>query len=134
MLNVALVGAFAGSALFSHRHPGGHGMAPPVERGLVAFVRTLPSDRAKTLLVPFETARPGLRAQRKEVKDRRREAFDALTADKLDSEALKAALQRATEAESKLQASISGVFVETASKLGMLTYVAKARWEFGLCS
>ena len=33
MLNLALVGAFAGSALVSHRHPGGHGMAPPVERG-----------------------------------------------------------------------------------------------------
>ena len=30
MLNLALVGAFAGSALVSHRHPGGHGMAPPV--------------------------------------------------------------------------------------------------------
>ena len=57
MLNLALVGAFAGSALVSHRHPGGHGMAPPVERGLVAFVRTLPSDRAKLCSYPLK--RPG---------------------------------------------------------------------------
>lgn len=130
MLNVGFIGAVGGAA-FRHHHggSGGHAFSAPIERGLIAFMRTLPDERAKTLLGALDGARPAIRAQRKEAKDRRREALDAFATEKLDPDALKGALQRATDAEARLQSLISAAFVETAGRLSPAERQAFRAWR-----
>ena len=116
MLNLLLFGGFVGGYLASHRHGGMGGLAP-IERGIIAFVRTLPRDRSQALLQAVEGQRPAFKAGRRELRQSRAAALDVFTAEALDTPALRAALVKASEADDKVQALGSNVFIELAGRM-----------------
>lgn len=114
-LNLLLVGAMVGGYFAAHRH--GKFAHQPIERGIVGFVRSLPRDRGQALLQPFEGRRPQFKESRKALRDARSLAFDAFTTETVEPDKLRAALQRAGEAEDRMQALGTQLFVDLAQRM-----------------
>ncbi len=129
-LNLLLVGGMVGGMMARHRHGGPGGAQAPIERGIIAFVRTnLPRDRAQALLQSVEGQRPAFRAARKDLRQARDAAFEAFTAGTLDQVALRAALTKAGEADDKFQALGTNVFVDLAGRMTPAERQAYRAWR-----
>lgn len=128
MVNLLLVGGLLGGLVAGHRH-GGVGAHAPIERGIVAFVRSMPKERSQALLQTIEGQRPAFKAARKELRQARGAAFDAFTAANLDAGALRTALTKAGEADDKMQALGTNVFVELAGRLTPAERQAYREWR-----
>lgn len=113
-LNLLFIGATVGGH-FAHRRGGlAH---QPIERGIVGFVRSLPNDRAQALMQPLEGRRPQFKESRKALREARGAAFDAFTSETIDVDKLRTALQRAGEAEDRMQALGTQLFVDLAQRM-----------------
>lgn len=114
-LNLLLIGGMVGGYFAAHGHGGlAH---QPIERGIVAFVRSLPRERAEALLRPIEGLRPQFKDGRRTLREARGAAYDAFTTDSVDADKLRGALTRAGEAEDRLQAMGTQLFVDLAQKM-----------------
>lgn len=115
MLNLLLVGAIAGG-LWAARHHGPHG-SQRIEQGFFGYVKSLPRARAQALLSDVDQQRQTLRAQRKLLRDRRVAALAAIEAEPFDTDMLKSALAGVAEAETSLEHTGEGVFIDMIGKL-----------------
>lgn len=114
-VNLVLIGGMVGGYFAASRHGGlAH---QPIERGIVGFVRSLPRERAQTLLQPLESRRPQFKENRKALREARSAAFDAFTAEAVEPDKLQAALVRAGEAEDRMQALGTQLFVDLSQKM-----------------
>lgn len=114
-LNLLLVGAFIGG-LWAARHHGPRG-PQRIEQGFLAYVKSLPRERAQTLLSTADNERQTLRAQRKALRDKRTAALALVEAETFDKEALRAALGGVSEAEGKLEHTAESVFIDMVARL-----------------
>lgn len=115
-LNLLLIGGTLGGHFAAHRHGGGMSHQP-IERGIVGFVRTLPRDRAQVLMQSFESQRPLFKEHRRAWREARGAAFDAFTAETVEPDRLRAALNKAGEAEDRMQALGTTLFVDLAAHM-----------------
>ena len=126
-VNLLLLGGMVGGYFAAHRHGGlAH---QPIERGIVGFVRSLPRDRAEALLQPFESRRPQFKESRKAIREARDVAYDAFTTDAVEPDKLRAALVRAGEAEDRMQALGTQLFVDLAQKMTPAERKAYRNWR-----
>jgi uncharacterized membrane protein len=109
-LNLAIIGAVAGSMLGHGRHP------PPrsgqgEDFGMMGLTRVLPDDRRKEMRKLLRTDRENLRPLMDEVRAARRTAADKLAAEPFDRAALEAAIASVAEKERALRQSAVTAFV-----------------------
>ncbi len=109
-LNLLFIGGLA-KAAWHHRHGG---FSSP---GLMGFVRDLPPDRRQLLGGDIEAAREAARPMRQTVRDLWSEANKILLEEPFDKAKYKSAMDRVTEAEGQMRATLTGALAETASKL-----------------
>lgn len=127
MLNLLLIGAIAGG-FWAARHRGPHGLQR-IEQGFIGYVKSLPKDRAQALLASSESSRQTFRAQRRELRERRAAALAVLEADALDKEKLRQALAGVGEAETTLERTGEGVFLDMIERLTPAERKAYVAWR-----
>jgi uncharacterized membrane protein len=111
--NLLIAGAVAGGMWrFRHHHGGG-----PGERGLMGFVRQLPSDRQAVLGNAIGEDKEKLKTFKQELQDGWAAVNAALGAEPFDKERLKAATAKTAEGRARMQAAIADALVELADKL-----------------
>ena len=114
-VNLLLIGAFAGPRLFGHRLWRG-GDRGGEEFGLVGYARHLPTERRKMVRKIVEAEKGPIKALREDVRKARQEAGAVLVTEPFDTEKLKAALARISEAEAKLKAAGLSAFLNVAQE------------------
>jgi uncharacterized membrane protein len=112
MLNLLVLGAIAGGAMFAHRHMG---PGPDGPRGLQGFVRGLPKERREVLMAGTE--REAMRARRRELIAAQQAVLDAIAAEPLDKAALEAALKHASDVEAKMHEANMATFIAIAERM-----------------
>ena len=111
--NLLIIGAVAGG-MWRFRH---HGMGGPGERGLMGFVRQLPSDRQAVIGKDLGIEKEKLRPIRQEIQDGWAATTAAIGAEPFDKERLKAATAKSAEARAHMQGALSNAIIELAEKL-----------------
>jgi uncharacterized membrane protein len=113
-LNLLFIGGI-GAAAWQKKHHRGHGFG--ADFGLMGFVRELPDDRAAVVREQITKARESTRPLKKAVREAWRDANATLTVEPFDKEKFKAAMARASDAESQFKAAIAGGLADMAEKL-----------------
>ena len=111
--NLLIIGAVAGG-MWRFRH---HGMGGPGDRGLMGFVRQLPTDRQAVLGTAIGVDKEKLKPFRQELQDGWLAVNAAIGAEPFDKEKLKAATAKAGEGRAHMHAAIADALVELADKL-----------------
>lgn len=101
-----------------------------IERGLPAFVSTLPANRREALRPRDAVAQPGtLRPLRTELRQARFEAARAFVADPFDKQAFIAAQKRLFDAESELRLAIQRALPEIGERMTASERRAYLHWR-----
>lgn len=114
-LNVLLVGGFATAAW--HARHGGPGAKFGADMGLMAFTKSLPSERRKELRESFKAEKQKFRPLRDNIRDSWKAANDALAAEPFDKAKFKQTVDAAIAAEMTMRTTVSETLVNAAEKL-----------------
>lgn len=127
-LNLLIIGAIGGSIVAWKRHHPGIGGSRGEDYGLLGFANTLQRDRRKEIAKEIRAEREKMRPLWLEMHEARRAAVDVMASDAYDPAKLKAALDRITEAETKLKTAGLAIFLKTAEALTPDERMALAEW------
>jgi uncharacterized membrane protein len=116
-INLLVIGAIGGSMFAWHRHGSWRGGRGSEEFGLLSFARTLPADRRAIIRKSIQAELSNVRPLWEDVQKAHSEAAAVLVAEPFEKDKFKAAIDKITEADSKLKAMVLTIFINTAERL-----------------
>jgi uncharacterized membrane protein len=114
-LNLVVVGAAAG---FMWRHGGRVAEAQaPMPSNVLSFVNTLPAARQKELVARTEEQRQNVRPLRRQLRELREEAVQAMLAEPFDKDRFNAVQARLLSADQKAREAVHQLYAEIAASM-----------------